>query len=70
MFGAGTSSYSSSINAGFFLSQRKFEDDKLTENFSFGVLAAWNQLQKRREEGYAKDNFSVVLTAQIPISFR
>ncbi|WP_157627010.1 hypothetical protein [Spirosoma luteum] len=70
MFGIGSSNYTATVNAGFFLSQRTFKEGKLTENFSFGVLAVWSQLQKRQEANYAKDNFSIILTAQIPISFQ
>lgn len=70
MFGIGSSNYTATVNVGFFLSQRTFKEAKLTENFSFGLLAVWSQLQKRQEANYAKDNFSIILTAQIPISFQ
>lgn len=71
VFAPESTEVSANVNGGFFLSQRSFDSDKkLKENFSFGLIAVFDQLQDRGEGEYFRENFSVRLTAQIPISFR
>jgi hypothetical protein len=73
-FGAGTSSHYMNGNAGFYISKRSFEKDdegneQLKEDFSFGILADFSNLTSWGATDYFKDNFKVMITAQIPLRF-
>lgn len=71
-FGIGTSDFTANSNFGVYISKRKFDEDTelLTDEFSFGIVAVYENINKWGTEDYAKNNFSVNLLAQIPLRWK
>lgn len=75
-FGAGSSNHLLNGTAGVYFSKwKKDETDDtppkkiLKESFSVGLIADFRNLQNSSDTDYMKDNFKIVLSAQIPLSF-
>jgi len=75
-YGAGSSTHLLNGTAGVYFSKWKKEDNDdtppkkvLKESFSVGLIADFRNLQNSSNSGYMKDNFKIVISAQIPLSF-
>lgn len=75
-FGLGSANHLLNSTGGIYYSRWKSEDDEdnegkkiLKEIFSVGLIADFRNLQNAKQSAYAKENFKMVLSAQIPLNF-
>jgi hypothetical protein len=75
-FGLGSSNHLLNGTGGIYYSRWKSEEDEekegekiLKEIFSVGLIADFRNLQNSKQSAYMKDNFKLVLSAQIPLNF-
>ncbi len=75
-FGLGSSNHLLNSTGGIYFSKWKSEDDEdvpgkkiLKEIFSVGLIADFRNLQNGKQSAYMKNNFKMVLSAQIPLNF-
>lgn len=69
--GLGESSSQLTGNAGIYISKRSYDNAELElkEDFSLGIIGDFSQVDSIGEERYMRNNFKIMLSAQIPMRF-